>query len=225
MTTQDLRFLTAEDVIRLHKYAMLDQGSEPVLRDRGLLESAIAMPRQQFSGLYLHPDVPSMAAAYAFHIASNHPFGDGNKRAATAAMIQFLSDNGWSFEATADEAEPIILALAAGQLEKAQLTDWLSQHVREKPRIELRDFFSRLDPAAFVHAFQAIRPDADGNSQRQFQATCNEVVTAMPFVRDLIDMNRAAVAANDESQRLGTAYMILAFATLYRLAESSGYEW
>jgi len=60
-----------------------------------------------------------MAAAYAFHICKNHPFVDGNKRAATAAMIAFLSDNGWSFDATADEAEPAILQLAVGSMDKA----------------------------------------------------------------------------------------------------------
>jgi len=70
-------------------------------------------------GKFLHADIPMMAAAYAFHICKNHPFVDGNKRAATAAMIAFLSDNGWSFDATADEAEPAILQLAVGSMDKA----------------------------------------------------------------------------------------------------------
>ena len=59
-----------------------------MLRDRGLLESAVATPAQQFGGQYLHEDIPAMAAAYAFHICMNHPFADGNKRAATAAISQ-----------------------------------------------------------------------------------------------------------------------------------------
>ena len=102
-----------------------------MLRDRGLLESAVATPAQQFGGQYLHEDIPAMAAAYAFHICMNHPFADGNKRAATAAMIAFLSDNGWSFDATADEAEPVILQLAAGAMDKPTFTDWAKKHMRE----------------------------------------------------------------------------------------------
>ena len=62
----------------------------------------------------------------------NHPFVDGNKRAAVAAMIAFLSDNGWTFTATADEAEPVILDLAAGKLDKPQFSAWAQKHMREK---------------------------------------------------------------------------------------------
>lgn len=76
-----IRFLTAEDICRLHALAIEDQGGDNRLRDRGLLDSAIAMPRQQFSGQYLHSDIPSMAAAYTFHTCGNRPFMDGNKRA------------------------------------------------------------------------------------------------------------------------------------------------
>lgn len=82
------------------------------------------MPTQQFGGKYLHADIPAMAAAYAFHICMNHPFIDGNKRAGAAAMIAFLSDNGWSFDATADEAEPAIVQLASGLMDKAAFTSW-----------------------------------------------------------------------------------------------------
>jgi len=128
------RFLTADDVILLHAIAIEDQGGDPSIRDRALLESAVAQPAQQFGGQFLHNDVPAMAAAYAFHICLNHPFIDGNKRAATGAMIAFLSDNGWSFEATADEAEPVILQLASGSMEKPQWTEWVRQHAHETPK-------------------------------------------------------------------------------------------
>jgi death-on-curing protein len=84
------RFLSVEEILILHGIAIEDQGGESTLRDRALLESAVAMPSQQFSGQYLHEDIPAMAAAYAFHISGNHPFVDGNKRAAIAAMIAFL---------------------------------------------------------------------------------------------------------------------------------------
>jgi death-on-curing protein len=123
------RFLTIENVLLLHAIAIEDQGGDPSLRDRALLESAIATPSQQFGGQYLHDDIPAMAAAYAFHICKNHPFVDGNKRAATAAMIAFLSDNGWTFDATADEAEPVIVRLAAGETDKTAFTEWARRFI------------------------------------------------------------------------------------------------
>lgn len=126
------RFLVVADVLRLHAIAIEDQGGDGSIRDPGLLESAIVQPRQQFEGKFLHDDVPAMAAAYAYHICMNHPFVDGNKRAAAAAMMAFLSDNGWTFDATDDEAEAVFLELAAGSLNKAAFTDWLRRQVHEK---------------------------------------------------------------------------------------------
>lgn len=127
------RFLSVADVLTLHRIAIENQGGNSLIRDLTLLESAVAIPTQQFGGRYLHADIPAMAAAYAFHICMNHPFVDGNKRAGTAAMIAFLSDNGWSFDATADEAEPAIVQLASGNIDKAAFTSWARQHMHELP--------------------------------------------------------------------------------------------
>lgn len=124
-------FLSVDDVLVLHAIAIEDQGGDSSIRDRGMLESTVAVPAQQFNGEYLHPDISAMAAAYAFHICSNHPFIDGNKRAAVAAMIAFLSDNGKMFEAATDECERVILQLAEGRLEKMEFTNWVSKHVLE----------------------------------------------------------------------------------------------
>ena len=126
------RFLSVDDILTLHAIAIEDQGGDSSVRDRALLESAIATPAQQFSGQYLHEDIPAMAASYAFHICMNHPFVDGNKRAGAAAMIAFLSDNGWSFDAATDEAETMILQLAAGALDKAAFTAWVRKHVHQQ---------------------------------------------------------------------------------------------
>src|SRR5438034_276334 len=103
MTPGGIRFLTADDVLRLHSYAIRDQGGNPGIRDAALLDAALAMASQQFGGEYLHPDIPAMAAAYAFHVCRNHPFIDGNKRAALAAMIRFLVENDWAFDAALEE--------------------------------------------------------------------------------------------------------------------------
>lgn len=131
--TSPARFLTVEDVIVLHAIAIADQGGDPTIRDRGLLEAAVATPQQQFGGSFLHPDTPSMAAAYAYHICLNHPFMDGNKRAGTAAMIAVLADNGWSFEADPDDAEAMIFRLAAGQVAKPAFTEWVAAHAKQLP--------------------------------------------------------------------------------------------
>lgn len=125
MSDQVISFLTLDDVLRLHKLAIEDQGGDPAILNAGLLDAALAMPQQQFGGAYLHPDIPSMAAAYAFHICKNHPFADGNKRAAFAAMVAFLVINEWLLNATNEEVEQAILALAAGHTSKEALTAWV----------------------------------------------------------------------------------------------------
>lgn len=132
MSPPAITFLTLEDVHRLHRFAIEDQGGDPGILNPGLLDAALAMPQQQFGGEYLHPDIPSMAAAYAFHICKNHPFADGNKRAALASLAAFLVLNGWTLNVSNDEAEESILALAAGHTSKESLTAWVVQHA--KPR-------------------------------------------------------------------------------------------
>jgi death-on-curing protein len=219
------RFLSVDDILTLHAIAIQDQGGDPSIRDRSLLESAVAMPAQQFGGRYVHEDIPTMAAAYGFHICKNHPFVDGNKRAAAAAMIAFLSDNGWSFDATADEAEPVILQLAAGALDRPAFTDWARNHMREKPKMELREFFRAIDPKKFAETVDVIRRDAPGNTVEQLQATVDEVAEATPLIPLLVQNNSQAVQNKDESLRLYTAGMITILCALYRLAEDMGYEW
>lgn len=233
MSKREIRFLTAEDVVGIHRFALLDQGVEPRLRDSGLLDSALAMPRQQFGGQYLHADIPSMAAAYAFHIAANHPFEDGNKRAATAAMIQFLSDNGWSLDATTDEAEPVILDLAASRLTKEQLTDWVRRVSHEKPSLELRDFFLSLPVARFGELWNATRE----SRVAEIEASYGEASDAIPLLRELrqqgdalVDRANASPLSPEEAAQFDrdivTKYAQVALLQcLYRLAEDMGYEW
>ncbi len=132
MTAEAIKFIEQDELLRIHRFAMIDQGSDPAVRDSGLLESALAMPRQQLGGVYLHTDIQSIAAAYAFHICRNHPFVDGNKRAATAAMVMFLSDNGWEFVADVVESERAIVRLAAGQFSKDEWTIGVRRFVRER---------------------------------------------------------------------------------------------
>ena len=94
MPSKPLRYLSAADVLRIHQDTLEHEGGIPGIRDMGLLESAVATPRQKLFGVVLHPDLASKAAAYLYHIARNQPFVDGNERAATMATLVFLHVNG-----------------------------------------------------------------------------------------------------------------------------------
>ncbi|MEM8835846.1 MAG: type II toxin-antitoxin system death-on-curing family toxin [Planctomycetota bacterium] len=125
MTGSSPRFLSVDDVLRLHRIAIADQGGDPGIRDRGLLESALAQPTQQIAGQYTHDDIPSMAAAYLYHLCRNHPFVDGNKRAGLAASIAFLIDNDYHISASHQEVERAVLSTADGSWSKERLTLWM----------------------------------------------------------------------------------------------------
>ena len=121
----DITFLSVDDVLLLHTDTSdIDGGSDGV-RDHGLLDAAVAMPRQQFAGDYLHEDLAAMAAAYMFHIAKNHPFVDGNKRAAVLSALVFLSVNGIEALPDPKDLEVVTLQIAASEMEKDALTQWL----------------------------------------------------------------------------------------------------
>lgn len=81
----DPEYLTTEDVLEIHADQIERYGGSGGIRDRGLLEAAVAMPQASFDGQLLHGDLFEMAAAYLYHLVQNHPFVDGNKRAGTAA--------------------------------------------------------------------------------------------------------------------------------------------
>ncbi len=200
-------------------------GGDPGIRDLGLLESATATPAQSFGGQPLHEDVPAIAAAYTYHICLNHPFVDGNKRAATAAMIAFLSDNGWSFDATADQAEPIVLQLAAGAIDKAAFTSQVRPLMREKPKLELRDFFRQIDAVKFTNRIISILPGETGANPNEFAERCREAVTSMPFLDDLARQQREAQERRDQSGWDRVTMLAVGALALYALAEDMGYEW
>lgn len=90
MSGSEFRFLTIEDVLELHDMQLSSYGGSTGIRAPDLLESAVMMPQASFGGQYVHHDIYEMAAAYAFHIAENQPFVDGNKRTALGAALVFL---------------------------------------------------------------------------------------------------------------------------------------
>jgi death on curing protein len=103
-------------------------GGPEGLRDDNMLESALARPINQFH--YNNDvDIARLAATYAFGIARNHPFVDGNKRAAFLAIGLFLGKNGYSLEADRADATVTILSLAAGTLSEDDLATWIRDHM------------------------------------------------------------------------------------------------
>ncbi len=100
------------------------------MRNRGALESSVAQPLQSFHGSELYPDLPAKAAALAFFLAANHPFLDGNKRVAHAALAVTLRMNGYLLVASIDEHEEVMLRLASGQLTRELFEEWVRSHVR-----------------------------------------------------------------------------------------------
>lgn len=116
-------WLTRQDVIALHERLLAEHGGAAAIRDENLLNSALARP--QNLAAYGDPDLFDMAAATMAGIIRNHPFVDGNKRTGFMAGYVFLGVNGHRLTAPQPEVVRIIVALAAGELEEAELAAWL----------------------------------------------------------------------------------------------------
>ena len=113
-------FLTLDEALLIHADQIRRYGGSHGVRDLGLLTAALAMPEASFGGVYLHPSLAEMAAAYLYHIARNHPFLDGNKRAALATALAFVWLNDRHLEAGEDELTDLVVGVAAGRVAKAQ---------------------------------------------------------------------------------------------------------
>jgi death-on-curing protein len=117
-------FLSVDDVLLLHRDQIDRYGGEASLRDRGLLESALAQPAAVFGGEYLHGDLYEMAAAYLYHLVQNHPFVDGNKRIGAVTGLAFLRLNGVVVRAPAGELADLTLSVATGRAQKPEIAAW-----------------------------------------------------------------------------------------------------
>lgn len=111
-------FLTLADVVEIHKDQIILYGGEYGIRDIRLLESALAQPEASFAGEWLHADLYEMSSAYAFHICMNHPFLDGNKRAALASALVFLEINHVSLLDPGEKLRKAMLQMADSQMSK-----------------------------------------------------------------------------------------------------------
>src|SRR5215510_8501040 len=116
-------WLDIDIALDLHAEQLALFGGADGVRDRHLIESALGRPRHKFA--YEECDLAALAAAYAFGIANNHPFVDGNKRTAFASMIIFLGLNGIDFDVPPPEATAMIISLASGEVSEESLTRWI----------------------------------------------------------------------------------------------------
>ncbi len=121
-------FLTLDDLLESHEEQIANYGGRPGIRDRGLLQSALAQPEVQFGGQFLHTDLFELAAAYLFHIAQNHPFIDGNKRVGLEAALLFLEINGIEMNATDEEYVDLVLRTAQAQTDKHTIAEFFRAH-------------------------------------------------------------------------------------------------
>jgi death-on-curing protein len=116
-------WLTTDLVKAIHAYQLRMFGGPPGIRDEGALESALGRAQNRWA--YEGTDLATLAAAYAFGIARNHPFVDGNKRTSLLALVTFLGLNDIDFVADEAEAVAMILGLAAGEIDETGLTRWI----------------------------------------------------------------------------------------------------
>jgi death-on-curing protein len=128
------RWITKQALLLLHGESLAEHGGGEGIRDEGLLDSALARPLNvvAYADPAAPPDIATLAASYGFGLAKNHPFVDGNKRAAFLAVGLFLYLNGHRLQATQGEATLTMLAVAAGDLGEDDFAAWLRGHAAPK---------------------------------------------------------------------------------------------
>ena len=123
------RYPSAQEVREIHEFVIQLYGGSFGLGDEGLLESALASPRQTMFDEELYPDLAAKAAILLIGLVKNHPFVDGNKRTAFLATLRFLEVNGATLVAGEDELFNLIQSIASSQAEKEQVTEWFLAHL------------------------------------------------------------------------------------------------
>ena len=119
-------------LLLLHDESLAEHGGASGLRDQGLLDSALARPLNLAA--YETPGAAELAASYALGLAKNHAFVDGNKRAGFLAVGLFLQMNGYHLQASPADATVTMLAVAGGEMNEAELADWIGRHMKKRAR-------------------------------------------------------------------------------------------
>lgn len=126
-------FLSVDDVLAIHRDQLHEYGGQGGVLNRGLLESAVAMPEAGMGGQYFHADLYEMAAAYLFHLVKNHPFNDGNKRVAAMAAFTFLKINGLFLDAPEEPFYALTISAAEGRATKATIAEFFRRFSSASP--------------------------------------------------------------------------------------------
>jgi len=124
----DWVWLDSDALLAAHDEQLAEHGGASGIRDIGMFESALARPKNQAA--YGEPDAAALAAAYAFALAKNHPFIDGDKRIALVALESFLVLNGFDLKADDGQATLVILSVAAGSFGEEELTAWIRKNIQ-----------------------------------------------------------------------------------------------
>jgi death-on-curing protein len=125
---QEPLWMDTADAVIAHDLELAAHGGSTGIRDQGLLESALARPKNIWAYAEATSSLPRLAAAYAFGISANHPFVDGNKRTALVVSFAFLDVNGLEVTASQEDAFLTILGLAAGEITEDQLAAWFERN-------------------------------------------------------------------------------------------------
>ncbi len=122
-------WIDEREAFAIHARVVAVHGGAAGIRDQGLLQSALARPRQHYAYAKT-TGIPDMAAIYTAAIVRNHPFFDGNKRTGFVIGVLFLELNGFQFQATEEDAAQAVMALAAGTLDEAGFARWLKANTK-----------------------------------------------------------------------------------------------
>jgi len=128
-----MRWLQLAEVLELHRRLLAQSGGSRGLRDLGLLEASLALPRQSFAGADLYPGLIAKAAALGFSLIQKHPFVDGNKRIGHAALEITLVLNGLELTAGLETAEAVVVSVASGAMNRESFTRWVMDNHRSVP--------------------------------------------------------------------------------------------
>ena len=124
-----MQLLTLEQILKLHQRIIEQSGGGIGIRDKGILESALAQPEMSYGGQDLYPTLIEKVSALGFSLINNHPFVDGNKRIGHAAIEVTLLMNGYEIQADVNMQEAVILAVAASKMDRETFLKWLQKHV------------------------------------------------------------------------------------------------
>lgn len=123
-----MKILTKRQILLLHEQLIHETGGTQGLRDEGMLESALAVPFQEFQSFSPYPTIQQKAARLGYGLVMNHPFVDGNKRIGAHAMLSLLVLNGIELKFTQEELSEVILDVAAGIRKYEELLQWILNH-------------------------------------------------------------------------------------------------